>query len=132
MQDETRFALAMIAAHVAVNAAHGAAHQTLAIPLSRLQELFIVVVIVIAPLLAGAFIWRGAAFGGALLLAASLAASMVFGIWNHFVAISPDHFSHLSETATPSWKILFQATAILLIPTEGLGWWAGLRLLRAR
>ena len=129
MQKGARFALGMILAHVAVNAVHGAAHRELAIPLSRSQELFIVLVIGIAPLLAGVLIWRGFTFGG-LLLAASLAGSLVFGVWNHFVAISPDHVSHLPMTGTPGWRILFQATAILLVPTEGLGCWAALRLLK--
>jgi len=130
MQKGVRFALGMILAHVAVNAVHGAAHRELAIPLSRSQELFIVLVIGIAPVLAGALIWRGIAFGGGLLLGASLAGALVFGIWNHFVAISHDHVSHLPITGTPGWRILFQATAILLVPTEGLGCWAALRLLK--
>ncbi len=129
MQKGARFALGMILAHVAVNAVHGAAHRELAIPLSRSQELFIVLVIGIAPLLAGVLIWRGFTFGG-LLLAASLAGSLVFGVWYHFVAVSPDHVSHLPMTGTPGWRFLFQVTAILLVPTDGAGCWAALRLLK--
>ena len=120
----------MILAHVVVNLAHGVAHRELAIPLSRSQELFIITVIGIAPLLAGVLIWKRSKFGGGLLLAAALASSLVFGVWNYFVAISPDHVSHLPMTGTPGWRILFQATAILLVPTEGLGCWAALRLLK--
>jgi len=127
---EVRFALWMIFAHYAVNATHGAAHSQLAIPLSRSQELFIVLVIVIAPVLAGALIWRGIAFGGGLLLGASLAGALVFGIWNHFVAISPDHVSHMPAAGSSLWKGVFQGTAILLVPTDALGCWAGLRLLK--
>ena len=130
MKKEAKFALVMILAHFLVNAAHGAAHSELAIPLSRSQELFILLVIVIAPVLAGALIGRGIAFGGGLLLGASLAGALVFGIWNHFVAISPDHVSHLPTTETPGWRILFQVTAIFLVPTDALGCWAGLRLLK--
>ena len=130
MQKSARFALVMILAHVVVNLAHGMAHRELGIPLSRAQELFITTVIGIAPLLAAVLIWKGPKFGGGLLLAASLAGSLVFGVWYHFVAVSPDHVSHLPMTGTPGWRILFQATAILLVPTEGLGCWAGIRLLQ--
>jgi len=129
MQKGARFALGMILAHVAVNAVHGAAHRELAIPLSRSQELFIVLVIGIAPLLAGVLIWKEFSFGG-LLLAASLAGSLVFGVWNHFVAISPDHVSHMPAAGSSLWKGVFQGTAILLVPTDALGCWAGLRLLK--
>jgi len=130
MQKAARFALAMILAHVVVNLAHGAAHRELAIPLSRSQELFIITVIGIAPLLAGALIWKGPKFGGGLLLAAALASSLVFGVWYHFVAVSPDHVSHLPATAAGGWEVLFQVTAILLVPTNAVGCWAGLRLLK--
>lgn len=131
MQKDARFALSMILAHVVVNAVHGAAHRELAIPLSRSQELFVVLVIGIAPILAGMLIWRRFTFGGPL-LAASLVGALAFGVWNHFMAVSPDHVSHLPMTATSGWRILFQVSAILLIPTEALGCWAALRLMKSR
>ena len=130
MQSEARFALGAVLGHFAVNAAHGVAHGALAIRLTRSQELFIIVVILLAPALAAALIWKRAHRSGGLLLAASLAGALFFGVWNHYVAISPDHVSHLPATERPAWKVLFQATAILLVPVEGCGTWAAFRLLR--
>lgn len=130
MHREARLALLLLLGHIVVNMAHGVAHWALAIPLTRSQELFILLVIVIAPLAAGVLIWRGSRFAGPLVLAASLAGALLFGVWNHFVALSPDHVSHLLGAASPGWRILFHATAILLVPTEGLGCWAGLRMLK--
>ena len=130
MEARARFALGCILAHFAVNAAHGAAHFELQIPLSLPQKVFICTVIAILPLLAALLIWREITFGGGLLLAASLAGALIFGVWNHYVAISPDHVSHLPATERTEWKVLFQATAILLVPVEGCGTWAAFRLLR--
>ena len=128
MKKEVRFALWMIFAHYAVNAAHGAAHSQLAIPLSRSRELFIITVIGIAPLVAGMLIWRGITSVGGLLLAACMAGALVFGVWNHFVAISTDHVSHLPVVGSHLWRGVFRATAVLLVATNALGFWAGIRL----
>ena len=130
IQREVRFVLATVLGHFAVNGAHGVAHRALAIPLAQSQKLFILVVILLAPALAAALVWKGAHRSGGLLLAASLVGAVLFGVWNHYVAISPDHISHLPATGQPEWKVLFQVTALLLIPTEGCGIWAAVRLLR--
>jgi hypothetical protein len=122
----------MIAAHYAVNGAHGLAHRELAIPLAPWQEAFIAAVILAAPAVAFLFVWRGSHSAGGGLLLASLAGALIFGVWYHFVAISPDHVSHLPAAAHSGWRLLFQTTAVLLIPTEALGCWAGLRLMKGR
>jgi len=126
-----RFVMWTVIAHYAVNALHGMAHSELAIPLARWQEAFIATVILAAPAVASLLIWRGSLRMGGWLLTLSLAGSLLFGAWFHFAAISPDHVSHLPAAAPAGWKLLFQVTAVMLVPTEALGGWAGLRLLKS-
>lgn len=127
-----RFALAMILIHLAVNVLHGTAHHMLAIPLTHAQGLFVGVVIVIAPLVAGLLLIVKLHRAAGALLAASMAGAFIFGVYYHFVEISPDHVAHLPAGGPDEWKIIFQTTAVLLALTEGLGCWAGVEALRWR
>lgn len=129
---ETQLALWAVIAHYAVNTAHGMAHSEVAIPLSRWQETFIAAVILAAPALAWLLIWRGTLNLGGWLLLFSTLASLLFGGWYHFVAISADHVAHLPAAAPAQWKTTFQITAGLLIPAEAFAAWAGYRLTRAK
>ena len=131
MSRAARFALITIILHVLVSAMHGTAHRTLNVELSRAQIVFIAIVITIAPLLAGLLIWRGATTAGAIMLALSMAGSLVFGVYYHFVLISPDHVSHLAGIPGTIPVIMFQATAVLLALLEGLGVIAGIMLLKS-
>jgi hypothetical protein len=124
----TRFALLVIVIHAAISALHGAAHQALNIQLSTPQLIFIVAIILIAPLMAGALLWKKAKTPGALLLIASMAGSFVFGVYNHFMMQSPDHVSHVAGLPQKSWAIVFQITAALLALVELVGIYAGIRV----
>jgi len=65
-------------------------------------------------------------FGG-VVVALTMAASLIFGVVNHFIIDSPDHVSHI---AAP-WSRLFAITAVLLAITELLGTAVALRLVRS-
>jgi len=45
--------------------------------------------------------------------------ALQFGIYNHFILITPDY---MSQVALEGWGVIFQVTAMLLVITEGLGW----------
>jgi hypothetical protein len=55
--------------------------------------------------------------GGAWVIAATLAAALVFGLTNHFLIPGVDHVSHVAEP----WRMLFGVTAALLVATELFG-----------
>ena len=59
--------------------------------------------------------------------AVTMAASLLFGVVNHFIIDSPDHISRI---AAP-WQRQFAITAVLLAITELLGMVVALRLVRA-
>ena len=46
-----------------------------------------------------------------------MAGAILFGIYNHFIVISPDHVSHVSFTG---WGLLFQIIAILTLIIDGI------------
>ena len=119
----TRWWLASaVLAHFVISAAHGSAHDGGHVALTPFQSFFVYSVI-----LAGPFVGLAASFWrrriGGLLVATTMAASLVFGVINHFVIISPDHVSQVA----PEWRSKFTASAVLLVVTEAAGVVAGLR-----
>jgi hypothetical protein len=111
--------------HAIANGLHGLAHVEIPVPLSVLQSLFVSMVILLAPIIAAALLWTKFYRIGSWLLLGSIAGSLLFGIYNHFIVISPDHVSQISFAG---WGLLFQITAFLIVIVDGvscgIGIWA--------
>jgi hypothetical protein len=122
-----RWLTAAILVHFVIALVHGMAHAQANVPLSRAGTLFVFAVILAGPLLGLALTWPAQRIGGAL-IAVTMAASLVFGVVNHFWLSSPDHVSHVEA----SWRTLFAATAALLAVTETLGTGLAVRFARER
>ncbi len=118
---------AAVLVHLVISVVHGAAHTGANVPLSPAANLFVYAVILAGPL-AGLALIRPARRLGGWLIAATMAASLVFGIVNHFVLTSPDHVSQVG----PGWRPLFATTAVLLAATEALGAGLAIRFVRER
>lgn len=116
---------AIVIAHLAISFVHGAAHAQAKIAMSRPANLFVFVVILAGPLIGLAWTLRARQFG-AWLIGVTMAASLIFGIVNHFVLAGADHVSHVDPPGRP----LFAATAVLLAVTEALGFGMAFRLAR--
>jgi len=110
-------AIAVVLVNAIVLLAHDAAHRGLGILLSSWQEVFVYTVIVPSPILALLLIRRHARTGYALLLL-SMLGSFLFGVYFHFVAISPDHVSHLPPGDSQQ---VFRATAVLMAVVQAGG-----------
>jgi hypothetical protein len=109
--------------HFAISLAHGAAHGQAQVPLSRAANLFVFIVILLGPLAGLAAAWP-ARRTGAWIIAVTMAASLVFGVVNHFILVSPDHVAHVD----PRWRPLFATTAALLAVTEAVACGLALRV----
>lgn len=109
---------AVVAAHLAVNLGHGLAHERLGVRLTAGQWAFVLAVITVTPLVAGVLFWTTRARLGAGLLAGSMIGGFLFGLYYHYVAVSPDHVSHLPEG---DYQGLFRWTALLLAIIQALG-----------
>jgi len=112
-----------VLAHLVVSIVHGRAHESLTVGLSSWQNLYVLTVIVIVPLIAMVLIWTRLARPGLLLLVISMAGSLIFGVAYHYVVISPDHVSHIPLGDAQG---LFRTTALLLVLAELFGVAVGL------
>jgi hypothetical protein len=108
----------VVLAHLAVNLLHGQAHTRLNVGLNAWQQLYVIVVILLAPLVALALSLTRLLRAGLWLLFVSMFGSLIFGACYHYVIISPDHVAHLPAGDAQG---LFRITAVLLLATEGWG-----------
>jgi len=113
----------VVLAHLVVSIVHGRAHEHLAVGLSNWQNIYVMTVILIAPIVAMILIWTRYARPGFVLLVISMMGSLIFGIAYHYIVISPDHVSHLPPGDAQG---LFRTTALLLVLTELAGIGTGL------
>jgi hypothetical protein len=120
-----RWLAAVVLTHLAVSMVHGIAHAQAQVPLSPAANMFVFIVILAGPLVGLALTWPARRLGS-WVVATTLAASLVFGLVNHFVLASPDHVAHVAA----EWRPLFTATAMGLAVTEALG--SGLAIRAAR
>jgi len=118
-----------VLAHLAVNLIHGRAHEALQVNLSAWQNVYVIVVILIAPLVAMVLIWTRYYRFGLMLLVISMGGALIFGAVYHYLVISPDHVSHLPPGDAQG---VFRMTALLLILTEVFGVGVGVFGLRRR
>jgi len=107
-----------VLAHLLVSLVHGYAHTELGVGLSAWQNWYVVVVITLVPLVALALVWMRQERIGFALLVISMAGSLIFGGYFHYIGISPDHVSHLPPGDAQG---TFRVTAVLLLATEMFG-----------
>jgi len=120
-----KYATAIVLAHLVVNIVHGVAHRRLHVELDWAATFFVISVILLCPLIAIVLLWVSQERLGLILLTFSMAASFVFGFYNHFAVMSPDN---VREQAPGPWGTAFVLTAYLLCVTEAVGAYWGFRL----
>ena len=120
---------AIVLLHLLINAVHVAAHVDLHIYLGRADTAFVLVVIGLCPLIAVALLWTSWDRAGLLLLAVSMAASLLFGLYHHFVAAGPDH---ISSQMRGFWATVFVLSAYGLLAAQAAGTYVGLNFLLRR
>lgn len=118
-----QYVTTIVVIHGIVVALHGLAHQQIPVPLSMIQSLFVSAVIVLAPIIALILLWTPFYRAGIWLFLVSMIGALLFGIYNHFIVITPDH---ISQIPFKGWGLLFQVTAMFLLITEGLGCGVGI------
>ena len=116
-----------VLAHLIVNVLHGQAHTSLGVGLSDWQNVYVLAVILVAPLIAFALSFTRYARAGLWLLLASMLGSLIFGLCYHYIIVSPDHVAHLPAGEA---RGLFRFTAVLLLITEAFGVVVAARALR--
>ncbi len=107
---------ATVLLHLGLSVLHGRAHTAAEVELAAPALLFVVTVVLAAPLLGLAMrLWLPRA--GAWLISAALACSFVFGAINHFGLNGPDRVDHVNG----AWRTVFAASAVGLAALEAFG-----------
>jgi hypothetical protein len=122
-----KYVTGIVVAHLLVTIVHGLAHRNLHIGLTALAAIFVNVVVLMAPLLAMLLVWTVKKRLGLVFLSLSMSGSLLFGLYHHFLAMSPDHVH--AHPATP-WGMTFVVTAYGLLLTEAIGTYVGIHFLR--
>jgi hypothetical protein len=118
-----RFGIFVVALHFLISMVHGFAHSRLHIDMNGWQSVYILLVITVLPLVSAILLWRARVTSGFLLLLTSMAGSLLFGGYYHFIAVGSDNVCTLG---LHTWAQPFQVTAVLLVITEAAGVLAGL------
>ncbi len=104
--------------HCAIALWHGSAHLAVPVPLSPLQTAFVGLVIVTLPLLATALLWTRARPGAAILYTGAMLASLLFGVINHYILVSPDNVMCVPPGA---FRLRFVLSSALVAGSELIG-----------
>ena len=116
-RDKTLLTLAaMVLVHLAVTIAHGSAHTAAGVGLSPAALSFVFGVIIVGPL-AGLLWMLANPRQGALVIALTMTAALIFGLVNHFVIPGTDRVDHVAAAS----RVWFGTTAALLVLTEAAG-----------
>ena len=86
---------ALVLVHLFASLWHGGAHDLLAIDMPAAKDAYIYLVIVLAPLAGVAMLWTSRAEAGLWICVASMLGAVLFGVYHHYVMVSPDNIAHL-------------------------------------
>ena len=113
----TRIAVtALVVVHFIATLWHGDAHTKLAIELSPVQNIFVYVVILFAPIVAAGLAWTRYLSIGLWLFVLSMLGALLFGVYHHYVLVSPDNIGHLPSGSPQSHtQFISSAAAIALL-----------------
>jgi hypothetical protein len=112
-----RFTLAaVVVLHFIVSFVHGSVHDSAGVALSGPAMLFVVVVILAGPLVGFGWMWKNP-LAGARVVGVTMAASLLFGLINHFVIAGADRIDHVAA----HWRPMFTVTAASLVAIETVG-----------
>lgn len=117
------WSILIVLLHLLITIPHGLAHGELKIQMNTWQNVYILTVINLLPLIAAILIWRRKRLGFTLLIV-SMIGSLLFGVFYHFIATGPDNVASVPQHP---WSHTFQLTAVLLAVSEASGIALGLR-----
>jgi hypothetical protein len=107
----------LVAIHLIATLWHGSAHTQLDVTLSLAQTVFVYVVILIAPLVAAALVWTRRQRLGLWVFFLSMLGAFLFGVYQHYVLVSPDNIGHLPP-GPPAAHAQFVASAAVIALLE--------------
>jgi hypothetical protein len=119
-------ATVIILAHLAVVMVHGISHMGAGVTLDLFGNLYVLVVIILAPLVAAILLYKVSLSSGGWLMTLSMAGSLCFGVLYHFLFAGIDNVMEVQG----SWHMLFLSSAVAVAVTELIGILWGVRVLQ--
>ena len=119
----------IVLVHLLLTLVHGAMHAKLGIDLDSAGLIFVLLVIGLCPLVAMVLLWTSGRTLGLALLAFSMAASLLFGAYHHFLVPGPDYVGQQSPGLAAT---VFAASSYGILGIEGLGAYISLHYLLKR
>jgi hypothetical protein len=116
-----RLTAVVVVVHFVVAGMHGVAHIGAGVALTAAQLVVVVVVISVAPFYGLDLHYRRPGRRGPAILVASMAASLVFGWFFHFVADTPDNVTRVEPGVVGDWATAFDSSAYIVAGIELLG-----------
>jgi|ERR1700687_694498 len=114
----TRIAItALVVIHLVASVWHGDAHTQLAIELPPEKNVFVYVVILIAPIVAAGLVWTRYISVGLWVFVLSMIGALLFGVYHHYILVSPDNIGHLPG-GSPAAHSQFVASAAVIALLE--------------
>jgi hypothetical protein len=123
-----RTGAAVVLAHFLVAMPHGLAHSGENAWLPLWANLYVALVILVAPFVALALLRTRHAYMGAQLMFASMLGALLFGIAFHYLIRGSDN---VALVPAGPWQLPFQLTSALLVVTEAAGTAAGAWMVRS-
>ena len=106
---------ALIVVHLVATIWHGSAHTQLAIALPPEKNAFVYLVILIAPILAAGLVWTRYFSLGVWLFFLSMLGALLFGVYHHYVLVSPDNIGHLPAGSPESHAQFIASAAVIAL-----------------
>jgi hypothetical protein len=110
----------LVAIHLVASIWHGSGHSALAISLPPAKNIFVYVVILIAPIVSAGLVWTRYFSIGLWVFTLAMLGSFLFGSYHHYVLISPDNIGHL-PAGTPESQSQFITSAAVIALLELAG-----------
>jgi hypothetical protein len=103
--------------HLLASLWHGSAHRQLAIDLPPEKTLFVFLVILLGPVVAAGLVWTRYSSVGLTVFFSSMLAALLFGVYHHYVLVSPDNVNHLPN-GIPEFHAQFVTSACIIALLE--------------
>jgi hypothetical protein len=124
----------LVVIHLAANLWHASAHTQLMIDLPPIKLAFVIVVILLAPVACGIFVWTRFETAALSVLTLSMLGALVFGVYHHYILVSPDNIAHLPDGPPAAHARFIDSAAILalleLATAMYAAYWLGARRVR--
>ncbi len=105
----------LVIAHLVAALWHGDSHSSLEIILPGVKNAFIYVVIIAGPLLGVVLLWTRSPAIGAGLVAVCMVGALAFGVYHHYVLVSPDNIAHLPVGGAEAHTQFIDSAAMIAI-----------------